>query len=184
MGIPDVSNDIRTQAELAIARERAQWSALIDQDDGTPAVWEDLVRRSIPHVTRGFFFPRWEANSALTPGAGAFDNCSDYYGLTTELAAEWGAYAERWERFLNANPKMRIAAMLGDVSETHDASSFPYGWSHIVRDWAQAGFPAPAPFDDRSRVIDDAWKATLADAMHRAGPGWVYWSDNDTYEWR
>ncbi len=179
-----MKTDIKAQAEHSVALERQCWSSLTDVDDGTPAVWEDLVRRSIPHVTRGFFMPHTNPDSAFTPGAGAFKRLPDYYGLTPDLATEWAAYAERWEHFLDANPKARIASMLGDVSETHDSSSFPHGWSHVVRDWALAGFPAPVPFDDRNRVIDDAWKARLAEAMRRAGPGWVYWGDGERYEWR
>lgn len=179
-----MNNDAITQAEWSIQRERDLWSALIDHDDGTPAHWEQLVRRSAPHVTRAPFFPRWQAGSAFTPSGQRFNSQPDIYGLTDDLAEEWRGYAGRWEAFLDLNPKARIAAMLSDVSESHDASSFPYGWEQVVRGWAQDDFPDPKPFDDRLHIVTDAWKGQLRDAMQRAGAGWVVYGEADVYEWR
>src|SRR6218665_2605839 len=134
-------------------------------------------------MTMGFFMPRWEANSAFTPSGKPFDGRPDLYGLTEEQAAEWLAHARRWEAFLELNPKARIATMLSDVSESNDASSFPYGWEHVVRDWALAGFPEPKPFGDDHRIVTDAWKGQLLTAMRHAGQGWVFHGD-DAYERR
>ena len=178
-----MTEDIVAQAEASITHERVLWAALIDVDDGTPAVWEDLVRRSAPHVGMKFFMPRWEADSAFTPPGEPFNGRPDIYGLTEELAAEWRAYRARWQAFLNRNPRAHIASMMSDVSESHEASSFPHGWEHLVRDWALAGFPEDRPFHDGHRIVTDAWKNQLRDAMRRAGPGWVFYGD-DIYEWR
>jgi hypothetical protein len=171
--------DIADQAEISIARERAQWSALVQVDDGTPTLWEDLVRRSVPHIKRGVLLPRWEANSAFTPSA-----IPDIHSLPDDLEADWLAYRGRWEAFLDVNPRARIAEMLADCSESDNASSFPDGWEHIVHAWALAGFPEPAPFYADARIRSDAWKTKLTDAMRRAGDGWVYMTDDVLYEWR
>ena len=170
---------ITEQAELSIVRERAQWADLVQVDDGTPTLWEDLVRRSVPHIKGGVFLPRWEANSAFTPSA-----MPDFHGFPDDLEAEWQTYRERWEAFLDLNPRGRIATMLGDCSESENASSFPDGWEHIVHEWAIAGFPEPAPFYADTRIRSDAWKSQLLDAMRRAGPGWVYMNDDVKYVWR
>lgn len=164
--------------ERCIAQERAQWSALVQVDDGTPAVWEDLVRRSAPLTTRPFW-PRLEATSAFTPSS-----LPEYYALPAELTAEWAAYRDRWEKFLDLNPRARIADMMSDCSESHDASSFPYGWEEHIREWALAGFPDPPPFYANARIRSDAWKLKLTDAMKRAGDGWVYMTDEVIFEWR
>src|SRR5690606_7332730 len=118
------------------------------------------------------------------PSGIPFKGQPDINGLTEDLAAEWRAYAGRWERFLEQNPKARIATMMSDVSESHYACSFPYGCEHLVRDWALAGFPEPKPFDDAHRIVTDAWRERLIDAMERAGPGWVFYRDDGNYEWR
>lgn len=174
-----MNRDVAEQVERTIARERAQWSALIAVDDGTPAFWEDLVRRTAPHVTQFPYWPRWEATSAFTPSA-----VPELYKLPTDLAAEWQKYRVRWERFLDANPRARIADMLSDCSESNDASSFPSGWEHVIQKWAMDGFPTPAPFYADARIRSDAWKSKLTDAMRRAGDGWVYQDDDVNYEWR
>lgn len=170
---------IAEQAELSITRERAQWIALIQVDDGAPALWEDLVRRSVPHIKGGIFLPRWEATSAFTPSA-----VPGLYKLPADLAAEWQKYRVRWERFLDANPRACIADMLSDCSESENSSSFPSGWEHVIHEWALKGFPEPAPFYANNRIRSDAWKAKLTDAMRRAGDGWVFQDDDVNYEWR
>lgn len=174
-----MSRDIADQVERTIERERAQWSALIQVDDGTPEIWEDLVRRSAPFVHDYPYTPRWEATSAFTPSAHP-----TVYKLPPDLAAEWRAYHDRWERFLDLNPRARIAYMLGDCSESHNASSFPSGWEHVVQKWAMVGFPDPAPFYANSQIRSAAWKSQLLDAMRRAGPGWVYQNGDVNFEWR
>ena len=170
---------IADQAEISIARERAQWSALVQVDDGTPTLWGDLVRRSVPHIKGGIFLPRWEANSAFTPSA-----MPGFHGLPDDLVAEWQGYRERWKRFLDLNPRARIAEMMSDCSESNDASSFPHGWEEKIQEWAVAGFPDPPPFFANSSIRSDAWKSQLTDAMRRAGPGWVYMNDDVIFEWR
>lgn len=166
-------------AEHCITRERRMWSALITYDDGTPALWEDLVRRTATVVSpEVVFWPYWSANSVFNPAS-----VPEFYGLPTGLAEEWQVYARRWEAFLDLNPRCRIAEMMTEISEANDASSWPYGWEDKIRDWVRSGFPEPAlvPWDERIKT--PGWRAKIADAATRAGDGWVYY-ESDVYEWR
>ena len=61
--------------------------------------------------------------------------------------------------------------------------SFPYGWGISFATGPHSGFPQPKPFGDDHRIITDAWKTQLRDAMERDGPGWVFYA-RDVYEWR
>lgn len=172
--------------EICLAAERRLWSALLEHDDGTPDFFDDLARRTAPVVPASRpFCPRWEANSAFTPSCwiGLERN---YYGLPSELLDEWQEYRRRWHNLLDLNPRMRIAEMLGDVSEGHDSSSFPTGWEHNVRDWVRSGCRTEPPFflDLQTRSPD--FQARFVAAAQAAGKGWVFHADGPevVYEWR
>lgn len=175
---------MKADIEICIAQERRQWAALLENDDGTPDFFDDLVRRTAPIVPeKRVFWPRWEANSAFTPSCWAG---TDYYGLTSELVDEWRVYAERWKRLLELNPRMKIADCMSDVSEGHYASSFPTGWEHAVRDWVRSGMTIEPTFylDDLTR--SPKWQAEFMVAAKAAGPGWVFHADGPDviFEWR
>ncbi|UYQ73458.1 hypothetical protein OF122_06800 [Pelagibacterium flavum] len=170
--------------EICLAQERRQWSALLEIGDGTPDFFEVLVRKTAPVVPDDRpFWPRWNADSAFTPSMTIGEK---YYGLTPELTDGWQEYKARWQRLLELNPRMKIADMLGDVSETHDSSSFPSGWEDVVRDWIRHGMPEPRPFDDRNRMDTPEWRAEFMSAAKAAGPGWVFHADGPevVFEWR
>lgn len=153
-----------------ILYESSSYAALVTDDDGTPAIWADLVRRSAPEIGRRRpFNPYWSAYSAFTPSS-----IPDYYGLPDELRAEWAAYAARWETFMDRNPRVRIAEMMSDISETYDSSSFPVGYEHLIRYWVKSGFTGEPPVTHLDKLATPEWKAQFADAAEAAGPGWVY----------
>lgn len=173
-----------TDIEICLAQERHQWAALLEHDDGTPDFFDDLVRRTAPVVPDDRpFWPRWEANSAFTPSCWLG---TDYFGLTPQLDDEWRQYESRWQRLLELNPRMKIADMLSDVSETHDSSSFPSGWEHVIRDWVRKGTPDPRPFDDRNQIDTPAWRQEFMAAAQKPGPGWVLHAHGPevVFEWR
>lgn len=173
-----------TDTEKCLAAERRLWSALLEHDDGTPDFFDDLVRRTAPVVPDNRpFWPRWNADSSFTPSMAIGQK---YYHLTPELAAGWREYRERWQRLLELNPRMKIADMMSDVSETHDSSSFPSGREHIIRDWVRAGMPDPRPFDDRNQIDAPKWRSEFMAAAQKAGPGWVFHADGPevVFEWR
>lgn len=173
-----------TDIEICLAQERRRWSALLENDDGTPDFFDDLVRRTAPVVRENRpFWPRWEADSAFTPSMVIGE---EYYGLTPELVSGWREYAARWKRLLEINPRMKIADMLSDVSETHDSSSFPSGWEHVIRNWVRSGMPDPRPFDDRNSIDTPEWRQEFLAAAQKAEPGWAFHADGPevVFVWR
>lgn len=171
-----------TDIEICLRNERWRWSALLENDDGTPYFFDDLARRTAPVVPDDRpFWPRWSADSAFTPSPDF-----NYFSLPAALLDEWCVYGERWKRLLQLNPRMMIADKLSDVSETHDSLSFPSGWEHVVRDWVREDMPDPAPFDDRNRIDTSAWRQEFMAAAQKAGPGWVFHADcrDVIFEWR
>ena len=166
-------------AELAdwLAGERRRRWSLVTLDDGTPDFFEDLARRSEPHIpdTHLPFLPKWNANSAFTPSSSV-----EYFCLPEALSEEWLNYRTRWAIFLQANPRLRLAWLLGRISESHDATSWPYAWSTQVRDWVLSGFETPRPYNDHDRIDTPALRADLHAISRR---GWVVWADDDRYAW-
>lgn len=175
-----------TDIEICLAAERRLWSALLENDNGTPDFFDDLVRRTAPTVPGSrHFWPRWDANSAFTPSSwiGLEHN---YFGLPPELLEEWRTYRKRWHDLLELNPRMWIAEMLSDISEGHDSSSFPHGWEHHVQDWVRSGCRSEPSFfldlQTRGLGFQDRFMA----AAKAAGKGWIYYvsGDDPRYEWR
>jgi hypothetical protein len=163
---------VMEKIEAIIAYERQFWSDLLEVDDGTPAIFEDLARRSAPYPKK-VYVPRWDARSAFTPSK----EMNHFYVLPEELVDEWEAYAVRWDGLLSLNPRMRIADMLSEVSEAHDSSSFPAGWEISVKNWMDSGFP-PARHTIGNDIFDQEWTDRFVSASSAAGPGWVSWSDD------
>lgn len=175
-----MTDDTIDNGEHAIAHELARWSDIITNDDGTPAAWADLVRRSSPHVppTRPWY-PHLSALSAFTPSL-----LPGYYQLPEDLQDEWTAYRQRWETFLERNPRCRIASSMSDISEAYDASSWPYGWEAEIAAWVRAGMPEPTDLPGVEHIRFPGWRAQLAAAAKKAGPGWVFYEDPGRYVWR
>ncbi len=161
-----------------IAFEVRYWRGLVTNpgDDVFLPAWADLVRRTAPHVAgRMVFLPRVEADSAFTPP-------QPYLPMPAALEAAWQGYEAAWEGFLDRNPRARLASMLGWISETHDASSWPHGREIVLRDWVRAGAQDPRPFDDRIGIDSEKWRRALRETAAAAGPGWVVWW-NDRLAW-
>ena len=98
-------------------------------------------------------------------------------GIPPDLAAEWDRYPAAWEGFLDRNPRVRLAWIVGWVSETHYFCSWPTGWEDVIRDWVRAGMPDPRPFDDRIGIDTSEWRQRLREAADETGDGWVYYDD-------
>jgi|GEM_PF-5915045 hypothetical protein len=166
--------------------ENRQWSALVTDDDGTPDLWSDLVRRTARHLLpKRPYRPRWEATSAFTPSSLPLYFLADGHPLIDE----WVAYRARWEAFLERNPRCRIADLMSLFSEVDDASSWPAGREERIRDWVRSTFELPAPMRDTERLPDD-WRKLIYLASLQAPDGWVYYEDHDLpseggrYVWR
>ncbi len=169
-----------SRLERWIEFENRSWAALVTDAGDHAEYWADLVRRTAPHVIEGRpFAPRWEANSAFTPST-----ITTYYLPDGHpLAVEWAGYRDRWEAFLDRNPRCRIAVMMSDVSERYDACSFPYGYEHAVQTWVRSGFTAAPPVPYLEGLATPEWQARFAAAADAAPDGWVYY-DGDGLEGR
>lgn len=156
--------------EAWLSDEYQRWWPLVTADDGTPDLFLDLVRRSEPHIESGKpFWPRWDADSAATPSSSI-----DLFALPEYLSEEWLAYRTRWFVFLQINPRLRLAWLLGQISQSHDGSSWPYGWSDRILDWVRSGFASDRPFDDRHGIDTSGMREVL---RRLSEDGWVAWGE-------
>lgn len=164
-----------SEIDICLASERRQWIALLENDDGTPDFFDDLSRRTaaLGQNRLGIFWPRWNANSAFTPSCGV-NWGANLYDLPAGLLDEWRVYSERWEHLLDLNPRMRIADCMSDVSEDHDACSFPYGYEISVRDWVRSEMTIKPSFYLGDRSKPQVWREQFLSAAEKAGRGWVY----------
>ncbi|WP_062112316.1 hypothetical protein [Aureimonas sp. AU40] len=164
--------------ETWLAGERRRRWALVTDDDGTIDAFDDLSRRSEPHVDAAGrpFLPRWNPHSAFTP-----TSSPEYYALPDDLATEWQAYGTRWSMFMNRNPRVWLAWLLGQISETHESASWPFSWSLSIRDWVLSGYETERPFHDRDGVDCPEMREHLT---RLAQIGWVVWDEADyRFEW-
>lgn len=68
--------------------------------------------------------------------------------------------------------------MMQEISESHNASSWPDGYEPRIQAWVDAGDPsAPPPFVDRYGVITAAFFNRLRELRQLCG-GWLYWSND------
>ncbi|ODT77702.1 MAG: hypothetical protein ABS76_26580 [Pelagibacterium sp. SCN 64-44] len=150
--------------EAVIAWERRRWQDLVTNDDGTPALFETLARMTALVDDDGFL-PRWNARSAFTP--------PNTMKLPLDLTIDWDRYARRWDTFKQRNPRVMIASLMSLISESHDHSSFPFGWEGKIKAWVDDGMPALYPFDNRNGLKLETLWMDMSDAITLAGPGWV-----------
>jgi hypothetical protein len=94
------------------------------------------------------------------------------------LVERWRRWEADYPAMLARNPKLELLEKLQWCSETHDASSWPYGWEDVVHEWVASGTLGPPPFDDRMDVVDDEFRASLR-RLRSAVDGWLMWSDAD-----
>ena len=163
-----------------LARERRQWLGLVTvHGDTLFDDFDDLAIRTerVALDLCGFFLPYLDADSTFTPPW-------PWRPLPGGLDAEWRDYGVRWRAFLDRNPRARLASMLSEISESHDAASWPYGWEDRIRDWVRSGFFGERPFQDAWRLDSPAWRRKLAETADEAGEGWVYYDDQHRLVWR
>ena len=162
-----------------IAYQNRFWNGLITHPrEPIFDIFDDLATRSERSAisVMGFFQPYLIAGSAFNP---------PYPGLPLDgdLEDEWRAYHAAWQEFLSRNPRAMIAEMMTDISETHDACSFPVGYEREIEAWVRCGFETERPFDDGWKIDTPVWRQRLADATQVAGDGWVFYQD-ERLVWR
>lgn len=148
-----------------IESEIAFWRDLVTHDDGTLARFRELALRTVPVRPDAVFLPKAHAASAFSD--------PDLWGLTGDALTAWSDYAERWDRFVRSNPRIRLAVSLKAISESYDAASWPWGYEDQIAAWLHAGCPEPRP--SFARGLNDAEIVELCDAA--AADGWPVYED-------
>lgn len=93
------------------------------------------------------------------------------------LQQRWEEWKAEYSEVATRNPRLGLRDMMQDISESHDASSWPAGYEGRIQDWVDAGdAAAKPPFDDRRRIVTADFYQRLCDLRHRCG-GWLYWND-------
>jgi len=94
--------------------------------------------------------------------------------LPSDLARRWEEWADEYLALRERNPRLALRDALQDVSESHDASSWPEGYEDLVLAWVDAGdASAPPPFDDRNDVATPEFFARLTRLRDQAA-GWLF----------
>ena len=97
--------------------------------------------------------------------------------LPPDLQTEWRAWPAAFGRLLARNPRLKLAELLSEISETHTSSSWPDGWEDQIEDWVLAGTADTPPFDNRSDIDLTALHARLR-VLHAVVGGWVWWAND------
>jgi hypothetical protein len=95
------------------------------------------------------------------------------------------ALIERWENWNREyfeirarSPRLELRDMMQEISESHNASSWPDGYERRLQVWVDAGDPsAPPPFDDRHRIVTATFFSRLRELRRLCG-GWLYWNND------
>jgi hypothetical protein len=93
------------------------------------------------------------------------------------LLRRWKDWNEEYHEIAARNPRLALRDAMQNISESHDASSWPDGYEHRIQAWIDAGDPAAKPpFDDRRSIVTPAFYQKLCELRRRCG-GWLYWND-------
>ena len=79
-----------------------------------------------------------------------------------------------YQRLAARNPKLALRDMMSWISETDDASSWPFMYEEHIRDWVDADSLTPMPFDDRMEIITPEFYAQLR-KLRAECQGWLHW---------
>jgi hypothetical protein len=95
------------------------------------------------------------------------------------------ALIERWENWNREyfeirarSPRLELRDMMQEISESHNASSWPDGYEPHIQAWVDAGdSSAPPPFVDRYGIVTATFFNRLRELRQLCG-GWLYWSND------
>lgn len=101
----------------------------------------------------------------------------DYFG-PPELMQRWRDWEEEYKSLRRRNPRLELYDVMHEISESHNASSWPDGREGRIQSWVDAGDPrAEPPFDDRHGIVTDAFFNRLRELRQSCG-GWLYWNND------
>ena len=98
--------------------------------------------------------------------------------LSPELIQRWENWNREYSRIRARNPRLELRDFMQNISESHNATSWPVGYERHIQAWVDAGDPsAPPPFDDRYNIVSPEFFNRLRELRQLCG-GWLYSSDN------
>jgi hypothetical protein len=103
-----------------------------------------------------------------------FANLPSNIAAPTELISRWNSWGQRYELLVQCNPQIEMRDVIEACSETHDFTSWPQGWEADILRWILAGHWQSPPFDDRMKILDEAFFNRLRQ-LHRLCGGWLFW---------
>jgi hypothetical protein len=96
--------------------------------------------------------------------------------LSLGLIQRWESWNREYFEMRVRNPRLELRDKMQDISESHDASSWPAGYERRIQSWVDAGDPStPPPFDDRHKIVNLEFFNRLRKLRQLCG-GWLYWS--------
>lgn len=100
-----------------------------------------------------------------------------YRIVDVALVHRWSEWGKNYLGLLLRNPRLALCDLMHQISETHDASSWPTGYELRIRDWVDSGRMHPMPFDDRYNVINERLFQRLQE-LRRLCDGWPIHDEN------
>jgi len=121
------------------------------------------------------FTPSDEYASSVAYSGGRVDGSRAE--LSPELIQRWERWNREYSQIRARNPRLELRDLMQNISESHDASSWPVGYEWRIQAWVDAGDPsAPPPFDDRHNIVSPEIFNRLRKLRHLCA-GWLYFSD-------
>jgi hypothetical protein len=102
--------------------------------------------------------------------------------VPADILQNWINWKNDYPAFIARNPRLELCDMMEDISESHDACSWPWEYESKIRDWVDSGKMEPAPFDDRAGLLkDDKFFNRLCELRAKI-KGWPkkVWNANQT----
>jgi hypothetical protein len=97
--------------------------------------------------------------------------------VSPSLLRRWEDWTKEYYEIAERNPSLELRDLMQDISESHNASSWPYGLERRIQIWLDAGDPiTPPPFHDRRGIVTPDFFHRLRELRRRCG-GWLYWND-------
>jgi hypothetical protein len=89
---------------------------------------------------------------------------------------EWVAWSDGFADFCTRNPAIELKVLLHELSERHDATSFPCGYEADIQEWVDYGHgESPLPY--RS-MVDWSDLHTKLKSVRQRLKGWIYFGDD------
>ena len=166
--------------ERLAAQIAGQVSNLITDPGEELSLFERLCQETLAAMPTGW---EWRAlciklspDSAFNPVK--WQQRAEWQALRADLQAAWQDWPAAYAKLLALNPRLEVADLLSEISETHISSSWPSGWEDGIEDWVLTGSPASPPFDVRNDTDIARIHARLRDLQTPLG-GWIWWSETE-----